>query len=72
MSAWTATPSVAPPARIATIVGVQTGDRCPYGSAPNATMNTISMAIATTLLTTGAQVNGPNDLRALRTSPSRV
>ena len=47
------------------------GERWPYGSAPNATMKTISIAIATTLFTTGAQVNGPNDLRAFSTSPSK-
>jgi hypothetical protein len=54
-------------------VGVQSsGVRRPFGSAPYIAMNTAIPAIAITLLSTGAQVKGPNTLFALSTSPSIV
>ena len=73
MKACTATPSVAPPARMAIITGFQSSaPRWPAVSAPKAAMKTSSIEMPTMLLTTGAQVKGPNDFRALSTSPSSV
>src|SRR5690554_3502124 len=70
--ACAATPNVEEPARTATIVGVHTSGEELTDSPPKRLVNTTKPPMATTLFTTGAQVNGPKTLRAFSTSPTRL
>ncbi|CPU65164.1 Uncharacterised protein [Mycobacteroides abscessus] len=74
MSAWAATPSVAVPARSAILVPSHCvrSSTFPVAAGPYSAMNAANPAIDTTLLSTGAHMNGPNCPRALRTCPSSV
>lgn len=67
-TAWSAMPRVAvPPSRVI-IEGVQSAAF--VGTGANSAPRAMNPAIETMLLITGAQVNGPKILRALRASPS--
>ena len=70
--AWAATPRVALPASRAMRPASQTSTDRLTPSPPKTRANTMRPAIATTLLSTGAHVNGPKAFRALSTSPRRL
>ena len=73
MSACAATPRVAPPASRAICAGVQLRRIAVRGiDAEQRGEDEQRRRSRTTLLSTGAQVNGPKTPRALSTSPSRL